>query len=113
MALPRPQPSYNHTRADGPFDPCPQCLDLMPRAALIACIKDMQACLADLRNPLADSPTESKWPCFFCGSKQAHGVGFPQPGSISTVPACANCEALHTFDGRASETPPNGSETKP
>lgn len=67
----------------------------------------------DLGTRSDSAPTESKWPCFFCGSKQAHGVGFPQPGSISTVPACANCEALHTFDGRASETPPNGSETKP
>lgn len=29
---------------------------------------------------------ESKWPCFWCGSMQAHFTGYP--GGLSTVPAC-------------------------
>ena len=32
----RPKPSFNHTRADGPFDPCSVCLKLMSRKSLIA-----------------------------------------------------------------------------
>jgi hypothetical protein len=38
------QPTFNHARADGPFDPCPQCLDRMSRPALIALVKDLRAC---------------------------------------------------------------------
>ncbi len=32
------------------------------------------------------TPEESKWPCFWCGSMQAHETGWP--GGMSTVPAC-------------------------
>lgn len=34
------RPAFNHTRADGPFDPCPECLELMNKAELIALAKD-------------------------------------------------------------------------
>ena len=35
-------PSYNHTRADGPFDPCPQCLREMHKEDLWALIGDLR-----------------------------------------------------------------------
>lgn len=34
-------PSFNHSRADGPFDPCPVCLEQMDRDALLALVKDL------------------------------------------------------------------------
>lgn len=41
-------PTFNHTRADGPFDPCPICLEQMSRADLIALVKDLRADEPDL-----------------------------------------------------------------
>ena len=35
------RPTFNHTRGDGPFDPCPQCLVLMSREDLIALVRDL------------------------------------------------------------------------
>lgn len=34
-------PTFNHTRADGPLDPCPLCLPLMSREQLVALVRDM------------------------------------------------------------------------
>lgn len=34
-------PSYNHTRADGPFDPCPKCLSEMSSQALRELVEDL------------------------------------------------------------------------
>ena len=39
-----PAPTFNHTRADGPFDPCPSCLVMMDGASLIALVKDLREC---------------------------------------------------------------------
>jgi len=40
---PRPaaRPSFNHTRADGPFSPCPACLEVMSAADLRALVRDL------------------------------------------------------------------------
>lgn len=35
-------PAFNHTRADGPFDPCPLCLEVLSRDALLALAKDQR-----------------------------------------------------------------------
>lgn len=45
------KPTFNHSRADGPFDPCPICLEQMDRASLLALVKDEAATnrRADLR----------------------------------------------------------------
>lgn len=47
-------PTFNHTRGDGVYDPCPICLAKMPREDLLALITDLrsevwelQACLDD------------------------------------------------------------------
>ncbi len=42
-----------------------------------------------------DNKDESKWPCFWCGSMQAHETGWP--GGMSTVPACDAHAAEHTM----------------
>jgi hypothetical protein len=34
------RPTFNHSRSDGPFDPCPICLELMDRKSLLQLIKD-------------------------------------------------------------------------
>lgn len=44
IAIPIASPTYNHTRDDGPFAPCPTCLGLMDRESLMALVKDMRAC---------------------------------------------------------------------
>jgi hypothetical protein len=36
------QPTFNHTRADGPFDPCPECKALMTPKQLEALRKDQE-----------------------------------------------------------------------
>jgi hypothetical protein len=41
------RPTYNHSRADGPFMPCPQCLRRMPRKDLIALAEDLMETIAD------------------------------------------------------------------
>lgn len=41
------EPPYNHTRDDGPFSPCPQCLERMPPADLRALVRDLQDRLQD------------------------------------------------------------------
>lgn len=46
--LPR-GPSFNHTRADGAFDPCPLCLDQMQAPELRKLVKSLQGEIADLR----------------------------------------------------------------
>jgi len=33
------RPAFNHTRSDGPLDPCPICLEQMDRASLLALVK--------------------------------------------------------------------------
>jgi hypothetical protein len=38
---PAAKPTYNHSRADGPFMPCPECLRRMPRKDLIALAEDL------------------------------------------------------------------------
>lgn len=43
------RPSYNHTREDGPFNPCPECLVRMPRADLLDYVRDLQNMIADMR----------------------------------------------------------------
>ncbi len=43
------QPSFNHTRADGPFEPCTECLQRMTREQLIALVLDMRAVRNDAR----------------------------------------------------------------
>ena len=35
------RPTFNHTRGDRPFDPCPKCLVLMSREDLIALVRDL------------------------------------------------------------------------
>lgn len=45
-------PSFNHTRADGPFDPCPECLERMSRDSLLALAKDLQGRIEDLEEGL-------------------------------------------------------------
>ena len=45
-------------------------------------------------NSATTVPAESKWPCFWCGSMQAHETGWP--GGMSTVPACAEHAADFT-----------------
>lgn len=49
-------PTFNHTRADGPYDPCPECLRKMPRAHLISLVEDLQETLRELR----ESPGNGK-----------------------------------------------------
>lgn len=44
------------------------------------------------------SPEESKWPCFWCGSMQAHATGWP--GGMSTVPACEQHAAEYPYEKR-------------
>ena len=39
---PAPRPTFNHTRGDGEFNPCPECLRLMTREQLIALVDDMR-----------------------------------------------------------------------
>jgi hypothetical protein len=34
------RPSFNHTRDDGPFDPCPTCAALMTREELLTVVND-------------------------------------------------------------------------
>ena len=36
-------PTFNHTRSDGPFDPCPECLGRMSREQLIELARDLLA----------------------------------------------------------------------
>jgi hypothetical protein len=47
-AKPKPPP-YNHTRGDGPFDPCRECFYLMSKDELMALADDLRACVADLQ----------------------------------------------------------------
>lgn len=35
-------PAFNHARSDGPFDPCPLCLEELTRDQLIALSKDQR-----------------------------------------------------------------------
>lgn len=42
-------PTFNHSRADGPYDPCPKCLRKMTREQLIALVSDLQETIRDLR----------------------------------------------------------------
>lgn len=44
-------PYFNHTRADGPFEPCPLCLEKMSREQLLALAKDKPA-KSELKNLL-------------------------------------------------------------
>lgn len=37
------KPPFNHTRGDGPYDPCQACLPLMSREQLVALVLDMRA----------------------------------------------------------------------
>lgn len=53
---PNPGPSYNHTRGDGPFAPCPECLSLMSRDALLDLVRDLQARVDDLEQQRRESP---------------------------------------------------------
>lgn len=39
----KPKPTYNHSRGDGPFDPCPECLKLMRKKALRELVRDLMA----------------------------------------------------------------------
>lgn len=41
------EPTFNHTRGDGPFNPCPQCLQLMSHSQLIALVEDMRESISD------------------------------------------------------------------
>ena len=45
-------PTYNHTRVDGPHDPCPKCLERMPRVGLIDLIKDLRESYDDAQHRL-------------------------------------------------------------
>lgn len=36
-------PTFNHTRGDGLYDPCPICLERMTRKQLVALVKDLRA----------------------------------------------------------------------
>lgn len=46
------QPAFNHTREDGPFDPCPACLPLMTQKDLVALVEDNARDMADMRNTI-------------------------------------------------------------
>ena len=35
-------PTFNHTRGDGPMDPCPECLALLSREQLLAYVQDLK-----------------------------------------------------------------------
>jgi hypothetical protein len=43
------RPTFNHTRADGPFEPCVECLQRMTREQLIALVLDMRETRHDAR----------------------------------------------------------------
>lgn len=47
------QPSFNHTRADGPYAPCDTCLEQMDRDQLLRLVKDMRGGRRDLRELLS------------------------------------------------------------
>ena len=47
-------PSFNHTRADGFYDPCPQCAAEMSKEDLLKVIADMQACRDDATSSMSD-----------------------------------------------------------
>lgn len=53
-------PAYNHTRSDGPFNPCPICLPLMSREDLIALVSDLQMQIRDLNDPDQNHHAPSK-----------------------------------------------------
>lgn len=47
-------PTFNHTRGDGVYDPCPICLAKMPREDLLALIKDLRSEVWELQSCLDD-----------------------------------------------------------
>lgn len=47
-------PSFNHTRADGFYDPCPICAAEMSKEDLLKVVRDMQACRDHYDIPRAD-----------------------------------------------------------
>jgi hypothetical protein len=55
------KPSYNHTRSDGPFDPCPICLQLMSRAELIEYASDLDMRVKDLADELSKPTDTDGW----------------------------------------------------
>ena len=36
------RPTFNHSRSDGPFDPCPECLARMTRSELCELVRDLR-----------------------------------------------------------------------
>jgi len=46
-ARPAAPPTFNHTRGDGPENPCPECLKAMTRSQLIEYIQDLEQQLKD------------------------------------------------------------------
>jgi hypothetical protein len=44
------RPSFNHTRADGPFDPCPECLALMDAVQLRDLVHDLRRGVEGLKD---------------------------------------------------------------
>ena len=51
-SAPHAKPSFNHTRSDGPYDPCGICLQMMTRDRLIALASYLQGVVGDLRRRL-------------------------------------------------------------
>ena len=51
---------FNHTREDGPFDPCPICLPLMSKDELIAYIESKKDELQKYETPLEASRAIAK-----------------------------------------------------
>lgn len=43
------KPTFNHDRGDGPYDPCPECLELMTKKQLISLVKDLKSTIKDLK----------------------------------------------------------------
>ena len=52
------EPVFNHTRADGPFDPCPICLLLMSKKQLRTLVGDLRGCVEDLRKEKMERENE-------------------------------------------------------
>lgn len=64
----RPTPTFNHTRSDGPFDPCPECAALMGPASREALYRDLICCLLDQMGEMMvsdghDCETNGRFPC--------------------------------------------------
>jgi hypothetical protein len=102
LPAPRPGPTFNHTRSDGPFDPCPECAALMSPAGIMDAVRgSLSDLVLTIQMQVKDPSPDLAERCAAAGrllkatAVNRVGTGDGAPTSAAVAP-----------------TPPSGEETR-